>query len=79
MALLTDPEAPYIVTRELPPHLAAWQLPPTWRWGNEGLAVDHRHYQEVIDALGRSLSLVSTPVTAHHDWLFAEARLLAHL
>jgi serine/threonine-protein kinase len=38
----------------------------------------HRHYQEIIDALGRSLSLVSAPDPAHHKWLEEEARLLAH-
>jgi serine/threonine-protein kinase len=39
---------------------------------------EHRHYQEVIDALGRSLSLVSTPDAAHGEWLQHEARALAH-
>ncbi|MFN5598311.1 MAG: protein kinase domain-containing protein, partial [Gemmatimonas sp.] len=39
---------------------------------------EHRHYQEVVDALGRSLSLVSMPDPAHADWLRAEARALAH-
>ena len=39
---------------------------------------DHRHFQEVVDALGRSLSLVSAPNPSHVDWLFAEARQLAH-
>ena len=48
-------------------HLRDWQLPPGWRWGAEGLHTEHRHYQEVIDALGRSLSLVSAPDPAHHD------------
>jgi len=37
-----------------------------------------RHYQEVIDALGRSLSLVTVPDAAHRPWLAAEARQLAH-
>lgn len=69
----------YRVMYELPPHLAGWQLPPDWRWGSEGVVSDHRHYQEIIDALGRSLSLVTTPDPAHADWLFAEARHLAHL
>ena len=32
----------------------------------------------MIDALGRSLSLVSAPDPAHHAWLEAEARHLAH-
>jgi serine/threonine-protein kinase len=39
---------------------------------------DHRHFQEVVDALGRSLSLVSAPNPAHYGWLLAEARHLAH-
>jgi serine/threonine-protein kinase len=38
---------------------------------------DYRHYQEVIDALGRSLSLVTAPDPAHTPWLFEEARQLA--
>ena len=61
-----------------PPHLAQWQLPPGWAWGGDGLYEDHRHFQEVVDALGRSLSLVSVPNAAHADWLLAEARALAH-
>ena len=68
----------YRVTQELPPHLRDWQLPPGWSWGAEGLRTQHRHYQEVIDALGRSLSLVSAPDPEHHTWLEAEARHLAH-
>jgi len=39
---------------------------------------EHRHYQEVVDALGRSLSLVSAPDPAHDEWLKREARSLAH-
>ncbi|HEX7122996.1 MAG TPA: serine/threonine-protein kinase, partial [Gemmatimonadaceae bacterium] len=69
---------PNQVTHELPPHLASWQLPPDWRWGSEGVLQEHRHYQEIIDALGRSLSLVSAPDSAHATWLAAEARQLAH-
>ncbi len=69
----------YSVTHALPPHLAGWQLPPDWRWGPEGITADYRHYQEVIDALGRSLSLVTAPDPAHMDWLFEEARHLANL
>ena len=65
-------------TPELPAHLATWELPPGWRWGTEGVQGEHRHYQELIDALGRSLSLVSTADPAHHDWLTSEARHLAH-
>jgi serine/threonine protein kinase len=68
----------YSVTLELPRHLRDWQLPPDWSWGAEGLTTENRHYQEVIDALGRSLSLVSAPDPAHNAWLEAEARHLAH-
>jgi serine/threonine protein kinase len=68
----------YSVTHELPAHLRDWQLPPGWSWGAEGLNTQYRHYQELIDALGRSLSLVSAPDAAHHAWLEAEARHLAH-
>jgi serine/threonine-protein kinase len=39
---------------------------------------DYRHYQEVVDALGRSLSLVTAPDPAHAAWLFEEAKQLAH-
>jgi serine/threonine-protein kinase len=38
---------------------------------------DYRHYQEVVDALGRSLSLVTAPDPAHTPWLFEEAKQLA--
>ncbi|MBX3175169.1 MAG: protein kinase [Gemmatimonadaceae bacterium] len=62
----------------IPPHLDGWQLPPDWRWGNEGVYTPHRHAHEVIDALGRSLALVTAPDPTHHPWLFAEARHLAH-
>jgi len=68
----------YQVTHELPAHLSAWELPPGWRWGSEGLMTPARHYQEIIDALGRSLSLVSAPDATHAGWLEAEARHLAH-
>ncbi|MBV9880322.1 MAG: hypothetical protein JO180_07495, partial [Gemmatirosa sp.] len=61
-----------------PPHLAHWQLPPGWSWGADSLREEHRHFQEVVDALGRSLSLVSAPNPAYNGWLFAEARQLAH-
>jgi eukaryotic-like serine/threonine-protein kinase len=64
-------------TRILPPHIADWQLPPEWSWGPGGMIGDYRHYQEVIDALGRSLSLVTAPDPAHSNWLFEEARQLA--
>jgi serine/threonine protein kinase len=66
------------VTHKLPQHLEHWQLPPGWTWGAEGVLGEHRHYQEVIDRLGRSLSLVSAPDPAHTPWLEAEARFLAH-
>jgi eukaryotic-like serine/threonine-protein kinase len=65
-------------TASPPPHLESWQLPPGWAWGSEGLQREYRHYQEVIDALGRSLSLVSAPDAAHGEWLRREARALAH-
>jgi eukaryotic-like serine/threonine-protein kinase len=68
----------YSVTLELPLHLRGWQLPPGWSWGTEGLSTRYRHYQEIHDALGRSLSLVSAPDPGHHPWLEAEARHLAH-
>ncbi|MDB4885899.1 MAG: protein kinase [Gemmatimonadetes bacterium] len=66
------------VSPVLPEHLAEWHLPPGWSWGSEGLWDEHRHFQELIDALGRSLSLVSAPDPAHAGWLEAEARALAH-
>jgi serine/threonine protein kinase len=64
-------------TKVLPPHLVEWQLPPEWSWGPGGMVGDYRHYQEVIDVLGRSLSLVTAPDPAHTAWLFEEARQLA--
>jgi serine/threonine protein kinase len=66
------------VSNALPEHLAEWQLPPGWSWGAEGVWDEHRHFQELHDALGRSLSLVSAPDPAHASWLEAEARALAH-
>jgi len=65
-------------TASPPPHLEPWTLPPGWSWGSEGLLREYRHYQEVIDALGRSLSLVSVPDPTHGEWLQREARALAH-
>lgn len=62
----------------LPSHLDGWVLPPDWRWGGTGVFTPHRHAQEVVDALGRSLALVTAPDPAHHAWLFREARHLAH-
>lgn len=64
-------------TKVLPPHLIEWQLPPEWSWGPGGMVGDYRHYQEVVDVLGRSLSLVTAPDPAHTGWLFEEARQLA--
>lgn len=69
---------PLRVKASLPKHLSTWTLPPGWAWGEDSVWGDHRHYQELVDALGRSLSLVSAPSSAHHDWLRAEARALAH-
>ena len=66
-------------TQSPPEHLSGWELPPGWSWGNQGVFGEHRHYQEVIDALGRSLSLVSATDGGHAAWLGAEARQLAHL
>ena len=65
-------------TSALPPHIAHWQLPPGWAWGAEGLNGDERHYQQLTDSLGRSLSLVTAPNPSHHSWLLSEARHLAH-
>ena len=62
----------------LPPHIAGWQLPPGWSWGTEGYFGDQRHYQQLADGLGRSLSLVTAPNPAHHNWIFSEAKSLAH-
>ncbi|HMH85262.1 MAG TPA: serine/threonine-protein kinase [Gemmatimonadaceae bacterium] len=64
-------------TKVLPAHLVDWQLPPEWSWGPGGMIGDYRHYQEVVDALGRSLSLVTAPDPAHTPWLFEEAKQLA--
>ena len=78
MRVSADHPRPNRLTTELPPHLADWQLPPDWRWGGEGVVAEYRHYQEIIDALGRSLSLVTAPDPAHNAWLAAEARYLGH-
>jgi serine/threonine-protein kinase len=72
------PVAAHHVTPSPPPHLESWVLPPGWSWGEEALMREHRHYQEVIDALGRSLSLVTAPDPAHAEWLRDEARALGH-
>lgn len=65
------------VPRRLPIHIDGWQLPPGWNWGEDGLYGDYRHYQEVVDGLGRSLAMVTVPELSHSAWLFAEARQLA--
>ena len=65
-------------TKVIPAHIADWQLPPDWSWGPGGMFGDYRHYQEVLDALGRSLSLVTAPDPAHTAWLFEEAKQLAN-
>jgi len=72
-----DPSLPEQLSAGIPPHLDGWQLPPDWRWGSGGIYTPHRHAHEVVDALGRSLALVTAPSAAHHQWLFAEARHLA--
>jgi serine/threonine protein kinase len=66
------------VSNALPEHLADWQLPPGWSWGAVGVWDQQRHFQELHDALGRSLSLVSAPEPSHASWLEMEARALAH-
>ena len=73
-----DHPRPNRLTTDLPAHLVDWQLPPDWRWGGEGVVAEYRHYQEIIDALGRSLSLVTAPDPSHLNWLAAEARYLGH-
>ena len=74
----SESTAPSRHSTGIPPHLDGWQLPPDWRWGSGGVYRQHRHTQEVVDALGRSLALVTAPDPAHHAWLFREARNLAH-
>jgi len=70
--------SPYVRTTAVPAHLADWTLPPAWAWGAEGVFFENRHYQEIVDALGRSLSLVSVADPQHAEWLESEARHLAH-
>ncbi len=80
MAMASDDLlGPATRTTELPSHLAAWQLPPGWRWGESGLLVNRRHVQEIRDSFDRSLALVTAPDPAHEGWLFSEAHHLAHL
>jgi serine/threonine-protein kinase len=71
--------APHRVLLGVPPHLQDWVLPPGWRWGEHGVASEYRHAQELIDAFGRSLALITAPDPAHTAWLFEEAKHLAHL
>ena len=78
MSTPTQSSGSHRAIQPVPAHLQGWQLPPDWRWGQVGLFTDHRHVQEVIDALGRSLALVSAPDPAHTEWLHEEARTLAH-
>lgn len=73
----SEPTLPERHFTGIPAHLADWQLPPDWRWGLGGVYTPHRYAHEVIDALGRSLALVTAPDPAHHGWLFNEARHLA--
>ncbi|MEP7382471.1 MAG: serine/threonine-protein kinase [Gemmatimonadota bacterium] len=74
----TDP-SPYRTTTERPPHLEDWELPREWTWGTDGVWIGyHRHTQQVIDPLGRTLSLVTAPDPAHWEWLTAEARALGN-
>jgi serine/threonine-protein kinase len=73
-----DHLGPAVRTAGIPAHLAGWQLPPGWTWGDGGLAVNHRHVQEIRDSFERSLALVTVPDPMHEAWLFAEARHLAH-
>jgi len=63
----------------LDPHLADAILPSGWSWGTAGFLGSARHYQELTDNLGRSLSLVSAPDLGHHGWICAEARTLASI
>ena len=69
---------PQEIATGIPPHLERWELPPGWHWGEEGVFTPYRHSMELVDAFGRSLALVTAPDPAHTQWLFAEARHLAH-
>lgn len=74
----TGDPTPGTRTLGVPPHLAEWQLPPGWQWGESGYLANHRHTQEIVDSLGRSLALVTAPTSTHATWLYQEARHLAH-
>lgn len=74
-----DGSSPYRPTTTRPSHLQDWQLPREWAWGTDGVWIGvHRHTQQVIDPLGRTLSLVTAPEVAHWSWLTAEARALGN-
>jgi eukaryotic-like serine/threonine-protein kinase len=71
--------SPYRYTSERPAHLVDWHLPKEWAWGIDGVWIGvHRHTQQVIDPLGRTLSLVTAPDPSHWSWLTAEARALGN-
>jgi len=71
--------SPYRHTTQRPDHLRDWQLPREWAWGTDGVWIGvHRHTQQVIDPLGRTLSLVTAPDVANWPWLTAEARALGN-
>ena len=69
---------PITLTDGIPSHLASWQLPLGWQWADSGLIVNHRHIQEIRDSLDRSLALVTVPNPEHANWLYSEAKHLAH-
>lgn len=74
-----DGLSPYRPTTARPAHLAEWQLPREWTWGTDGVWIGvHRHTQQVIDPLGRTLSLITAPDPSHWPWLTAEARALGN-
>jgi serine/threonine-protein kinase len=75
---VAEQRGPHRAVVGVPPHLQDWQLPPGWRWGEEGVASQYRHSHEVIDAFGRSLAVITAPEPAHEKWLFEEAKHLAH-
>ncbi|MDA1080966.1 MAG: serine/threonine-protein kinase [Gemmatimonadetes bacterium] len=64
-------------TTGIPAHLAGWQLPPDWQWGDTGLLINHRHIQEIRDSLDRSLALLTVTDPTFEAWLFSEAKQLA--
>lgn len=76
---ITAERGPHRFLVGIAPHLQDWELPPGWRWGEHGVLSEFRHAQEVIDAFGRSLALITSPDPAAAHWLFEEAKHLAHL